>query len=559
MIKFVRHMRPAAEERQARRADLGQVIVLFALFLVVLVGAAALVLDVARAYTLQRFESSVADAAALAGAQDLQIPDTRDPPGIPEQTNARTDALRILVNELGGTAPLADQLKTCGGGTLDFANCPISGTPYEVSVTTPYPGAQTVEAIRAVKVVVAQPKWALTFARIPPFDGTTWNVASASVAGLFPSPQYAVVTLQPPNIKNNGTDANKCQDLVVDGNNTWLNLTTGDVGTNTSAATTNQGLITLQSGYYIYHYDDITNIACGLNMNPTWTVDANGNPQGLPINSLIQDPGYYYAQFPTSSTTTPAPTFAHQGNGAINCTDPTVNFPTDTTTVTFLTPVSGGTLTCYKPGIYSSPFTVSNKDVAYLAPGAYWFQGGVTVNSILAGGLVDSQPGVVLVFPESGSQNQFLANNSNSVIVLNTGSRSCIGDGCRATAATDFAGKVVQTDTSPAYPLTVEVLRDSNCFVGTDPSYTGCAGDLNGNKTVKLTAGQLVQIAGVLYGPSDNMQITGGSKQEGMLGQLYSWTVTYTGGSKLTQDYPGAAANEVLRLDTACSPGVACP
>ena len=410
-----------------------------------------------------------------------------------------------------------------------------------------------------MKVTVAQPKWSLTFARIPPFDGTTWNVAATSVAGLFPSPQYAVVTLQPPNIKNNGTDANKCQDLVVDGNNTVLNVTTGDVGTNTSAATTNQGLITLESGYYIYHYDDITNIACGVNMNPTWSIDANGNPQGLRVSSLIDDPEYPYAQFPTIDTTTPAPTFAHQGDGTIGCTDPSVHFPADAATVTFLTPASGGTLSCYQPGIYSSAFTVSNKDVAYLKPGAYWFQGGVTVNGIFAGGLVDSQPGVVLVFPESGFQHQFLANNSNSVIVLNTGSQSCTSDTCRATAATDFAGNLVQTQTTPAYPLTVEVLRDTNCFVGTNPTYTGCAGDLNGNKTVKLTAGQLIQIAGVLYGPSDNMQITGGSKQEGMLGQLYSWTVTYTGGSTLTQDYPGASANEVLRLDTACSPGTDCP
>ena len=93
MIAFARHLRRAAEERPARRAARGQVIVLFALFLVVLIGAAALVLDVARAYTLQRFESSVADAAALAGAQDLQIPERGFLPE-QEQTNARTDALR---------------------------------------------------------------------------------------------------------------------------------------------------------------------------------------------------------------------------------------------------------------------------------------------------------------------------------------------------------------------------------------------------------------------------------------------------------------------------------
>lgn len=552
----------------------GQVIVLFALSLVALLLVAGLVLDVARAYTVQQYQRSVTDAAALAGTQDLQDVDSSGDPtrsvSASDYPRAQCDAYNLLVRELGGSSPLKDCTQSDALAPYSWSNgTPTYGTQigsYTVAITTPYAAAR--DPSRAVKVAISRP-FPLTLGNLVcvlPGSGCgsgapVWSPTVASVAELFPSPQYAVVTLQPPNIKNNGTDANLCKDLVVDGNNTALNVTKGDVGTNTSATTTNQGLLALASGYYVYHHDDITNAACGLNMNPTWSVDVNGDPQPWPDPvALITDPGYPYAKFPTSGTLTPAPTFTGDSdpNAQVACTS-SPGFPTDSATVNFLTPASGGTLICYKPGIYSGSFTVSNKDIAYLMPGAYWFQGGVTVNGTLAGGLVNSAPGVVLVFPESGSSKQFLANNNNSVVTLNTGSRSCGADSCRATAATDFAGSLVQTDTTPAYPITVEVLRDGNCFVGATPSFTGCASDLNGNKTVKLTAGQLVQIAGVVYGPSDNMQITGGSQQQGMLGQLYSWTVTYTGGSTLTQDYPGGAANEVLRLSTVCSPGVSCP
>jgi hypothetical protein len=171
--------------------------------------------------------------------------------------------------------------------------------------------------------------------------------------------------------------------------------------------------------------------------------------------------------------------------------------------------------------------------------------------------MVNGQPGVVLVFPQVGGP-QFLANNSNSVIVLNTGSYSCTLDSCRATAAVDFAGNLMKTATDLV--LTVEVQRaaaPNACFSGTNPDNTDCRPVQN--HIVKFTAGKLVQIAGVIYGPSDNMNITGGSSQTGFVGQIVSWSVVYTGGSTLSQSYPGALGNGILRLDRACSgPGTAC-
>jgi hypothetical protein len=56
---------------EARRRAHGQVIVIFAIFLTVLMGAAALALDVGMALLEQRTQQNAADAAALAGARHL--------------------------------------------------------------------------------------------------------------------------------------------------------------------------------------------------------------------------------------------------------------------------------------------------------------------------------------------------------------------------------------------------------------------------------------------------------------------------------------------------------
>ena len=87
--------------RSQRERESGQILVIFTLFIVVLFGIAALAIDVSRAYSDLRFYRATADAASLAGAQDLQVPDSRAvTPG--DQTNARGHALEALEQRLGG-------------------------------------------------------------------------------------------------------------------------------------------------------------------------------------------------------------------------------------------------------------------------------------------------------------------------------------------------------------------------------------------------------------------------------------------------------------------------
>ena len=490
-------------------------------------GAQVLAVDVSSAYSQRRTERSYADAAALAGAQDLDSSATRTI-SAGQRTLARTHALQSLMNQVGVTVPMTG---ACDPSS-DISNCILA--PFHVAIASPAHACVNVNCYFAVQVGIHNPSFQTSFARL--FGQSTWDVGLASVAGLSFSAQYAVVTLQPPKPRNNGTDANLNKDLIVSGNNTLVNVTKGDIGTNTSATTTNAGEIRLADGYFIDHYDDLSAIG------DTWSKPDGIHPIGEQITSLVNDPGYTYASF------TGAPTYSNQAAGVTPCSG--ANFPTDYTTM-----LAGAV--CYSPGIYTNTFSVATgggPSVAYLMPGAYSFAAGIAMHGTLGAGLVSNQPGVVLVFPESNTHT--LDANSAVNLLLNAGSQTCTTDGCRAAPVVDFSGASVQTP--DGLTITIEVVRDNNCFSGLTPIISAAC-NVNQNTTVNLAGTGTMIVAGILYGPSDNMSINGNSSQGGLVGQLFSWSVTYTGGSTLTQEYPGNLRLGVLRLDAACtSPGGPC-
>ncbi len=514
-----------------RDGDRGQAIVLVAILFVLLLGFAGLAIDVSSAYATRRSERSIADAASLAGAQDLQIPQSKNVSS-GDRIRARTHALDLLVSQLGAS----------GNGSCDpsvdsdIIDCALPGTAFHVSVRTPAPSCAlsgaTCDGEHALQVSVHNPSFGTIFARL--FGQATWDVGITSVAGLDFTGKYAVVTLQPPKPRNNGTDANLNKDLVVSGNNTVLNVVRGDVGTNTSATTTLAGLITLADGYRIYHHDDLSTVGI------TWTQTDGIHPIGQFNPVLIDDPNYVYATFVNATT------YNTQAAGQVSCSG--LDFPTDYTSL-----LAGAV--CYAPGVYTKEFDVGTgggPNVAYLMPGAYSFPKGMKMHGTLAGGLISNKEGIVMVFP----QNQVLAAQNALDFLVNAGSQSCNADGCRASPAVDDDGNTVQTP--QGLPITIEVARDDNCFAGNTPIINGSC-DVLHNNTVNLAGTGTLFIGGILYGPSDNMSINGNSAQGGVVGQLISWSVTYTGGSTLTQSYPGEIGPGVLRLESECSgPGEPC-
>jgi hypothetical protein len=103
------------------RSDRGQATILTLVFLVVLLGMAALVLDIGSWYRADRATQSTADAAALAGAQAL--------PSSP--TNANTLSLQYVTKNAGGTP------------AVTFSTKYLTNDTVKVNVTKPAQGVFT--------------------------------------------------------------------------------------------------------------------------------------------------------------------------------------------------------------------------------------------------------------------------------------------------------------------------------------------------------------------------------------------------------------------------------
>ncbi len=514
-----------------RRRQRGQTLVLFTIFLVVLLGVAGLAIDVSMSYAQARMQHAVADASALAGAQDLQEPGTRSVSAT-DRTRARTHALQVLTDQLGGTA-------SCDT-SVDISSCPIAGTPYVVSIKTPAPscmvGGCTVSAYHALQVTIDDPEFPLGFSRV--FGIDSYNISRTSVAGMgFPA-RYAIVTLRPPNPLPNGMDQNRA-DINLAGTNTRVNVLIGDVGTNTSVTTNSASFLSVDSnsGYLIYHYDNI--------VPDPWNKDASGNPLGQWIQTLIQDPQYMYASF------TGAPTYLNENApGARTSCLGNPDFPTD-----YASMFPAATTVCQKPGVYTHFNYTSNSDVVYLLPGAYYFPNGMSMHGTMGGGLISNSQGVVLQFPEGVTMD---ANNSMNIL-LNMGGSACSSDSCRANPAIDWQNNQVKTPSGMILTIEVVPAPGQTCIDGSGIPHL-CSPADNHYKTVGIGGNGQLGVAGVIYGPTDQMTINANnSLQNGVVGQIISWTVTYTGGATLNESYPGGVGNGILRLDPACTaPGTPC-
>jgi hypothetical protein len=514
--------------------------VVFALGVTVLLGMAALAIDVSRAYSEIRHDRSVADAASLAGAQQLQIPGTRNVTTT-EQVAARSRALELLARSLGGS--------TSGCSPLaNVKNCPVAGTPYVVSVTTPSPICVLCNKDRALQVQVRFQAFPLTFARV--LGSSQWDVGATSVAGLIWGKSYGVVTLRPPKKIGSTFDVN---DIVLSGTGTTVRVHGGEIGVNSNMKLAGTGAaVFLDPGYYLYHFDPI----------PGWV----GPPAEQWIPDMIPDPNYAEPVRPTDPTKTYASAVA--GEDTTTCADEIAKLPA-AYGVTTSTP----NVKCYNPGVYADTDFLNvpggtPSTVALLKPGVYFLDGGANVAGTLIGGYEKGKPGVALVFKECQNtppSSCALGAESAKLISLNIGDAlPGTTGGSEATAALGWDGGLVQTSGPlspvPALLMSIVVPPDPGCYVPVPPQLliepSTC--DANQNKTLQMPGGGSLWVAGLQYAPTDNIVITGGSGTEGRIGQIISWTIEYKGGSTMNHYAAASEANGVLRLDEACSPGSPC-
>jgi Flp pilus assembly protein TadG len=551
----------------------GQVLPLFALMLVALFGIAGLAVDVSSGYSARQGYRTASDAAALAGAQNLQTGATRAV-GAPDRKNARTDALESLKNAFGaqGTSGAA-----CNPNddVVQINNCQLKGTPIFVSIKTPSPTCAQVATCNpnhAVQVTVSNPTFQLSFSRVLGVDH--WNVATTSVAGLGFSASYALVTLRPPSADS----VPGVRDIEINGG-TQVVVHQGDVGSNANmiygGAGSGSRLIVDAPDYAMYYYDPFH--------GPLWTPPSPPDPPGTKIGNLILDPGYI---IPSSAGGTPYASKAAALDGTLSMPsaacqsivntylsgDPGYDVVVDNGggggSKSVIPKVAGGAIDwshvfCYKPGVYSFSLTDNNSDLSILEPGLYVFNQGIGgsgsggINGSLVGGYQAGSQGVALEFPRD---EQFKGRNA-VMVSLNAGTKLGSPSGTEATAAHDYSTpfNLVETNTNPRLLMTLMVQRDSKC-TPVLPFPSACDNtEENQNDAIDLSGGSALYLAGVQFGPSDNMKIAGNTSSGGYVGQIVAWTVFYTGGSTIRQDGPTGPHLGILRLDAACTaPGTPC-
>jgi Flp pilus assembly protein TadG len=535
----------------------GQILVLFTFMLVVLLGMAALAIDVSGVYAEQRHERAVADAAALAGASDnfkagSQVVDNT------EYKNARTHAMQNLLNQL---SPGTSVLPTCGqvlvGGqyAADIVNCPLAGTAYYVSIKAPAPSCASgaCDPARSVQVTVRNPKSGLTFARL--FGQFQWNLAITSVAERSLGTNYAFVTLRPPSPSRSSSgacapncDANE-KDVFLDGSTTKLTIDK-DMGTNTNMTLTNGATVALTTpGSFVDRYDAYQN----------WTAP----PPGRQISTPVKDPNYP-VPVPPDPTVHPELIFGTNAAGQLSpaacATEVTSTILTSSSNYNVsAADATAGKVVCYKPGVYNDQnglTSAAQVTTMVFTPGVYFLNGGLVPGNHVRviGGYQPGLKGVAFVFPISCNPSCNFAGNSADLVALNAGSAYPSGSGTPATAAVNWDTNLVQTTSKIPIPMTLIVKPDLLCVVAPVDS---CP-DENANKQLKLPGGGSLFVFGVQYAPTDNVAITGGSGSNGYLGQIWAWTVHYTGGSNINLVGAGDPKPGVLRIATPCSPTAIC-
>ena len=338
-----------------KKAESGQIIVLLAAAIVVLLAFAALAIDVGMVYSDRRYDQSVADASALAGAQaafkfiiDYQMTDTNftcsGANGSGLQTAATNAAVaRALVNHFSISPATADH-----GAVVTCVNSMVGATP---------------ERHLEVKVTISsttQTNFAHLF-----FGGTLRNTVTAT-ARVKPAEAasygYALVgTKQSCQNANDGAiNFNGSVETIVDGGGIFSN---GCLSLTGSVASVN---VNNKAGPFQYNLTLNDN---NLDNNPKiypYPQDANST-----LNlGVIPDP-------------------------AKNC-GPARTIPA----------VLDGSQTL-QPGTYTAPLRLQNSsDVALLAPGLYCFQDDVSINggslSVATGG--DSLSGVTIYMMPGGSK-----------------------------------------------------------------------------------------------------------------------------------------------------------
>jgi Flp pilus assembly protein TadG len=533
-----------------RRLAKGQVLALFALFLIVFTGFSALTIDFGSWLVARRGYQNAADSAVLAGSAFLTRPIDNT-----KRAQAREAAWASLKSQLGLSAAVNP---TSLGASNSTAASYVTDSGYRIWVSTPpiaattkYPGTYTGATDRYLFAWVEKDNPTF-FARI--FGQSSATVSAWATAGQFPG-RFAVLTL-----RQNGQDGpSTATDIDLNGSGTNLEVIDGDVGgnwamkLNSSSQLWLRGIADNESDVYLVDYT-----TCG---SSCWSPNQiNSGPNGFPANiqrtplqlpNILDDPSY---PLPPALSGVP---LSYGATGAIQKgggTDAQGDLRIRNGTASGLgcdanSPRigpgwyhdlrvdSGACLVLDATHTYTDPdnATVASRGKADLPnaqqPGIFYITGTVNVT----GGILVGDGVTVVLRPPTAS----LSPNSGGIIDLNTGA-SGIPNQKRGAFMTDgnytyrWNGAIWQYDSS----VNSGNFRTGVAIYVVKPAqYGNNTVDANTN-TIQVQSGSGLAWSGVTYAPHDNIEIAGQPSHDG-IGQFVSWTFKFSGGVAVKQTYDG--------------------
>lgn len=516
-----------------RSAQRGQVLVIVGLFLVVLIGFAALAVDYGSYLIARRNYQNIADSAALTGSVHLSRPLNST-----KQDQARAAAWEALDRQLGLTGPGPfPTVDTTVGGYTD------SGWTLWVDTITPtnagakYPGSTAITGTTSVFVRIERDNPAF-LSRIFGINGR--RIDAWATAGNAPT-RWAVLALCP----RNGACPSAVESVALAGTNTSLRVIDGDLGGNWGLKINSNAADRLQLPDDSQAY--LVDTTCGPSRfqcfvdGPNVSDGAGAPKQVRVLPAPVEDPNYPLYPLLANATAVPA--------------RPNVGGPPGS-------PLSGGTITdpltadvgCAPgsprigPGRYDSIRIGGGSCVildptfgltAGQQPGIFY----VTGQFAIGNGSFVVGDGVSLFFDESMSpfnptgSGGVVLNVDNSDATIPTGQEkygawTTKGNATWAVAAGSPATTTWTTPGTQDVGIAFYILRNG----------TSTTNIFNMSGTSPLL------FRGVLYGPQDNVNI-GGAGAQAAVGQIIGWTVRYMGNTTIEQMFEGPSEAKSFLLE----------
>lgn len=503
----------------------GQVLALFALFLIVLLGFTAIAVDYGTYLLARREYQNVADAGAIAGAAYMTRPLTPA-----KEADARAAAWEAVRTKLGlsGT-PNEAQLNagwTEGEWTV-WVSTPASDAGAD------YLGDSSITGNASVYVRVQKPN--------PSFLGRFFNYNGRTIrgwatAGNLPS-RWAVLALCP----RNGDCPSSAESVALSGTNTVLKVIEGDLGSNWGLKINSNAADRLQlPGDSQAYLEDIT---CGASRflcypNPNVSDGSGTGKRVRVLPDLVQDPNYPEPSWIDDGTAVP-----WRGNGNND-----VNIPNGSGTVQNAT---GADVDCSPtsprigPGRYRDIDIDANSCVVF----------DPTYNQAAPGTPLplDQRPGIYVITRNFDIGNDsfvigdgvtiFWTNSANPFnpsggIVVNQGN-----DGSSVVPANEWKYGAWTTLGNPTWTTADGVATPAWITPASTRErgiafYVRRASGSTHTAIFNMSGTSPLMFKGILYGPTDNVNVSGAGSQAAV-GQIIGWTVGYNGNTTITQLFDG--------------------